>query len=157
MTKKPIKNTIINIAIALVIAIFFMADRFLKMLSLQIGGLKSITLWQDIFYFNLVRNKYIAFSLPLSGPWLNLAIALILIVILFCLSRLLFDQKLKKLEIVSLSLVFLGAASNLFDRIAYGYVIDYLELKYFTIFNLADCLISAGVLLLIIKNFKPNK
>jgi len=45
--------------------------------------------------------------------------------------------------------VILGAAGNLFDRLKYGYVVDYLDLKYFTAFNLADVMIVAGVIYLI--------
>ena len=44
-----------------------------------------------------------------------------------------------------LAIIF-GAISNLFDRIKYGYVIDYLDLKYFTVFNLADVMIVGGVI-----------
>ncbi len=157
MNKKFLTTPLKNIAIASVIAIFFIADRLLKMLGLQIVELEPITLIRELLYFNLTKNYYIAFSLPLSGPWLKLIITLVIILIIFYLSYLLLYQKNKKIEIISLSLIFLGAASNLFDRLRYGYVIDYLELKYFTVFNLADCLISIGALILIIKNLKTNK
>jgi signal peptidase II len=146
-----------NIAIALVIAIFFVADRFLKMLSLAIGGPESVVLLPNWLYFNLTKNYYIAFSLPLSGLWLNLAITLLLLLIIIYLAHLILRRQTKRLEIFSLSLIILGAASNLFDRLTYGYVIDYLALHYFTVFNLADCLISLGAGLLILKNLQPNK
>ncbi|MFA5886818.1 MAG: signal peptidase II [Patescibacteria group bacterium] len=157
MNKKFLTTPFKNIAIASVIAIFFIADRLLKMIGLQIVGLEPLTLIREVLYFNLTKNYYIAFSLPLSGAWLELVITLVIIIIIFYLSYLLLYKKNKKIEIISLSLIFLGAASNLFDRLHYGYVIDYLELKYFTVFNLADCLISIGALILIIKNLKTSK
>ena len=45
-----------------------------------------------------------------------------------------------------------GALGNLYDRIAYGYVVDFLEIRLFrfAIFNLADCAISVGSALLIL-------
>ena len=43
----------------------------------------------------------------------------------------------------------LGAASNLYDRLKYEYVIDYIDLKWFTVFNLADSMIVVGAGLLI--------
>jgi lipoprotein signal peptidase len=42
--------------------------------------------------------------------------------------------------------IILGATSNLADRFQYGYVIDYFDLKYFTVFNLADVLIVGGTI-----------
>jgi signal peptidase II len=41
-----------------------------------------------------------------------------------------------------------GAAGNLADRVRYGYVVDFVELPYWPIFNLADaCIVAGGVLL----------
>ncbi len=49
-----------------------------------------------------------------------------------------------------------GAISNIIDRLSYGYVIDYLSLRYFTVFNLADVMISSGAIILILKNLKKT-
>lgn len=38
---------------------------------------------------------------------------------------------------------------NLFDRIAKGYVVDFIDIKVIPVFNLADFFITCGVLLLI--------
>ena len=45
-----------------------------------------------------------------------------------------------------------GGLSNLYDRIAYGYVIDFIEFAFvrFAIFNVADSFASIGAVLLII-------
>ena len=45
-----------------------------------------------------------------------------------------------------------GAVGNLFDRIAYGYVVDFLEIRLFrfAIFNIADCAITIGSALLVL-------
>jgi len=50
----------------------------------------------------------------------------------------------------SLILVLSGAISNLIDRLYYGCVIDFINLKVWSIFNLADIFICLGVFLLII-------
>ena len=57
---------------------------------------------------------------------------------------------------VCLFAIIMGAASNLFDRLKYGYVIDYLDLKYFTVFNLADAMIIFGVAILLISANKKE-
>ena len=45
-----------------------------------------------------------------------------------------------------------GAIGNLYDRILYGYVVDFIEIRLFrfAIFNVADCAISIGSALLIL-------
>ncbi len=56
-----------------------------------------------------------------------------------------------------MSLIVLGAGSNLLDRIKYSYVIDYIDLKYFTVFNIADTMISLGVALLLFYELKTKE
>ena len=55
---------------------------------------------------------------------------------------------LQKNQVFSTILFFtiLGASSNFYDRLKYGFVVDYLDLKYFTVFNVADAMISLSVL-----------
>lgn len=50
---------------------------------------------------------------------------------------------------LALTFVVTGAASNLVDRLRWGYVLDYLDVPWFTVFNLADVMITLGVTLLI--------
>jgi len=42
-----------------------------------------------------------------------------------------------------------GALSNFLDRILYGYVIDYIDIRIWPIFNFSDLCISTGVALII--------
>ena len=62
---------------------------------------------------------------------------------------------------LALSLILGGALGNLIDRIAYGYVVDFLSFHwdehYFPAFNLADSAITCGAFLLILDSFKENK
>ena len=61
---------------------------------------------------------------------------------------------------VALSLILGGAIGNLIDRLAYGYVIDFLDVYYETwhwpAFNIADSAITVGVVLMLIDSFKPK-
>lgn len=50
-------------------------------------------------------------------------------------------------------LIFAGAIGNMFDRIVYGCVIDYIPLLTISSFNVADVLISAGAFLLLVQNW----
>ncbi len=50
-----------------------------------------------------------------------------------------------------MALVLGGALGNLYDRVAYGFVVDFLDLSFFpAVFNVADSAITAGAFLLAI-------
>lgn len=135
------------IAIYAAIIFFIGLDRFLKVLALA-NQEWQFNLIGKILKFNYQANYYIAFSLPLAGQ--ALSILLILIITGLILLGISYWFKHKYDELAWLSLIILGAGSNLFDRLKYGFVIDYLDLKYFTVFNLADAMIVIGVIWLII-------
>ena len=138
----------------ILVAIFFVViDRFLK--SLALLKQEKINLIGEIFTFNFSENYNIAFSLPLGGSILIILIILIIFVLLYF-----FIDLVKKNQHHLAGLLFiliLGAISNLVDRFKYGYVVDYLDLKYFTVFNIADALIVCSIIILIIINLKTNR
>jgi len=51
---------------------------------------------------------------------------------------------------IGLGLVLGGAVGNLIDRVSMGYVLDFFEVRGFSVFNLADACITVGVVLIII-------
>ena len=65
----------------------------------------------------------------------------------------------KKLIVLpmALALVLGGALGNLIDRIALGHVVDFIHVywqdSHFPIFNLADCAITLGAILLLVDSF----
>ncbi len=143
-----------NIAIVLLIAIFFIIDRYLKLIALDRSPAPPIKLIGDIFSFNFTANYYMAFSLPLGGRVLIGAIIFIIIALIYYIFYLILNKKNQETNIILLTIILFGAISNILDRLVYGYVIDYLELRYFTVFNLADVMISLGALIIILKNLK---
>ena len=157
MYSKYFENTK-KMPLNILIGIFFIAlDRFLKFLAMEgfFNGQQGI--FNDFFKLSFVGNYNIAFSLPLAGWWLNIVI--ILIVFALICNLLYYAEKNDYAKSYLLFLITLGAASNLFDRLKYGFVIDYFDLKYWTIFNLADVMIVGGVIFLawfMIKNKKNS-
>jgi len=112
-------------------------------------------------YFNLtyVHNTGAAFSfLAQAGGWQRWLFAGLAVVmsgiIAVWLHRL---QKHETLMAVALSLVLGGAIGNLIDRVAYGYVIDFLDVYYqnwhWPAFNIADSAICVGVGLMLLESF----
>jgi signal peptidase II len=137
------------------IAIFFIGDRVLK--SISINNSESIKLIGDFFSFSFSANYFIAFSLPISGIFLESAIF-----ILILLMAALFFYLLRKNNnnnaflLFGLLMIIFGAISNYIDRLKFGFVIDYLYLKYFTVFNLADVLIVCGSILILFQLYKKT-
>ena len=124
----------------------------------------SMQLYQSIPlvpYFNLtyLRNTGAAFSfLSEAGGWQRWFFAGLAIVISAVMG--VWWARLKEHETVlavALSLVLGGAIGNLIDRLAYGYVIDFLDVYYQTwhwpAFNIADSAITLGVILMLLESF----
>jgi signal peptidase II len=119
---------------------------------------ESIALFPG-FNLTYVHNTGAAFSfLSEAGGWQRwffAAMALIISVVLtIWLARL---KKHETLLAVALALVLGGAIGNLIDRLAYGYVIDFLDVYYqsrhWPAFNIADSAISVGVFLMLLESF----
>jgi signal peptidase II len=136
-------------------AMFFCLDRYLKIIAIDSWPKISRPLIAGWLNFNFIPNYNIAFSLPFSGPILTIFIVLI---ILFLIGYLFYKRLAPLSERLPLFFIILGASSNLWDRINYGYVIDYLDLRWFTVFNIADAMISLSVTyLLVFYIFAPKK
>ncbi|MDO9215390.1 MAG: signal peptidase II [Methylococcales bacterium] len=128
----------------------------------------TMQLYQSIpllpfFKLTYVHNTGAAFSfLSEAGGWQRwffAGLALVIsVVIAVWLSRL---EKHETLLAVALSLILGGAVGNLIDRLAYGYVIDFLDVYYGTwhwpAFNIADSAITLGVVLMLLESFGLGK
>jgi signal peptidase II len=102
----------------------------------------------NFFRLALSVNRQIAFSLPINGAW---ALTLIAIALIILFKYFLYFKKINRPTASLLILILIiSALSNLYDRLLYGGVIDYLEITNFSSFNLADVLISVSVGLLIL-------
>ena len=124
----------------------------------------SMKLYQSIpvlpfFKLTYVHNTGAAFSfLSEAGGWqrwffAGLALAISCVIAVW-LARL---KQHETLLAVALALVLGGAIGNLIDRLAYGYVIDFLDVYYQTwhwpAFNIADSAITLGVVLMLLESF----
>jgi signal peptidase II len=53
----------------------------------------------------------------------------------------------------ALALLLAGALGNLVDRLKYRYVIDFIDVRFWPVFNIADIVINVGVGMLIVEMF----
>jgi len=111
-------------------------------------------------FFNLVLvfNKGAAFSF-LAGAegWQTLFFAAIAIVASIVISFLIVKSKNKPLFCAALALILGGALGNLYDRLVYGQVVDFLDFHaagwHWPAFNVADSAITLGAGILIAESF----
>lgn len=146
-----------NIAIIILIAIFFVCDRLLKSLALQNQTTAPKKLLGDWFFFNFKENYQMAFSLPWEGVSLLIVVTLVVFFIFYLIIKNIYQENRVAVSTISLTIILFGAISNLIDRYLYGFVIDYLELKNFTVFNLADAMISSSALFYLIYTLTINE
>lgn len=102
----------------------------------------------DFLYFRYVENIWIAFSLPITGIVLKL-LTIILIWVIFWYYYT--EEKKKNLKIIDASFMFVLAWAlwNGYERVFNGKVIDFIGVKYFSVFNIADIFITIWVVLYI--------
>jgi len=136
----------------LVVVFFVFADRWLKWLAFYVLSDKKIPLAGDFLNFSLTKNENIAFSIPLSGWALEATIFALLAAIAAVI--LLKGRELGRKRLFFVLILF-GGMSNLYDRLSYGYVLDYFDFSYFTVFNLADAMITIGASGLFLAALRP--
>lgn len=114
-------------------------------------------------FFNLVlaHNTGAAFSfLNDAGGWQRWMFTAIAVVAAVWIVRLLRQYAQQTLFCLALALVLGGALGNLIDRVAYGYVVDFLDFywgnNHFPAFNVADSAISVGAALLLLDSFRKK-
>ena len=111
----------------------------------------NVTIINKFFYINFVKNEWGAFSILSGNVIFIIIVTLIVFIFIYNYVR---NRDLKLLEKVGYGLIMGGAFSNLFDRVIYGYVIDFFDIYIFgydfPVFNIADSGIVIGVIILII-------
>lgn len=131
--------------VALVILAADQLTKWLVAVHLQPG--ESLAVVSHLLQLTYVQNHGGAFGILAyqsdKFAWLGLALALALVAATFYLGD---DNR-----VLTLSLAFLtgGILGNLVDRLRTGYVVDFLDVHIWPVFNVADCFICIGAALLI--------
>ena len=115
----------------------------------QLRNSDPIPVIAGVFEFQYTENRGVAFSMLQGQRWLFIPLTLIVAVgVLVIMLR----SPLRRYTLFNTTCVLIlsGAVGNLIDRIAYGYVIDFLYFKLidFPIFNFADCCVVIGSILM---------
>lgn len=144
--------------------IVLLLDQIIKLVVMNNMNLhQEIKIIPNFFSLYYVENPGAAFSILGNQTMLLIIVSVVcLILIKEYIKK---EKEFSNLSIISLGMIIGGTIGNLFDRILYKAVIDYLAFdifKYsFPVFNLADIAITVGAGLLLlsyfIDNFKKKK
>jgi len=136
---KKIKNINNELYFFVIPTVFFIIDRLFKFI-VEKGNYAS----NFLFDINYVANTGVSWGLLKGNStaimWLSIAIIGVIIY---------FYNDLKKVKLGT-NFILIGAISNVLDRILIGHVIDYIDFRWFPVFNIADACISLGGLYIII-------
>lgn len=141
----------------------FLADYFTKYLvqRMMVPYGETIPVIDGLAKLRFIYNQGIAFGInPVIPVWLliliSVSIAILVIIYIF------FSHYEDIAGLAALCLIAGGAIGNLFDRIAYGRVVDFIEIGIndltWPVFNIADISVTGGAILLALRLFfhKPG-
>ena len=98
------------------------------------------------------HNTGAAFSLFSNATVFLLVLSIICLISYLLFEYLTMDNKRGFTYYIATALMVAGTVGNMMDRVAFGYVRDFIKLEFidFPIFNIADCALTVGVILLAI-------
>ena len=135
------------------------ADQFTKYLTVA-----NIALYEDVPFIpgllqlTYVQNTGAAFSSFEGQQWLFALIFIILTVLIFREYRM-NTMGFTRLEWWCITAIYGGGLGNMIDRVRLGFVVDMIETEFmeFPVFNVADCFITCGCILMMISLIFFNK
>lgn len=152
---------------AMVVIIAFIFDFITKkVVMLNMDLYQTIPVIEGLFHLTFVRNTGAAFSLlaNIDAAWkMIFLIGNNALVFLFITGFVFVKRNKLRLLQLPLGLISGGGLGNMYDRIVYGSVVDFLEFSYhghsFPVFNIADICanIGTGWIILILITTKPHK
>jgi signal peptidase II len=131
----------------LISTLLFGADRLIKDVwieKLPDRGLLWFSDWYGGIGLNFVENDGVAFGLPMQQQILLVANVALLLFLMHQFRH--YYMVGKRFPAAMVAWVFAGGVSNVIDRVAYGVVIDYIQVFAWPVFNIADILIVVGVI-----------
>jgi len=143
---------------AIILVLDLLSKRWVEF-NLSYGQQIVIT---DFFNLVLAYNAGAAFSfLSDASGWQRWFLSTIAVLVAVLIVYLLYKHASNRLFCFALSLILGGALGNLWDRIALGHVVDFLDFHvvgyHWPAFNLADSAIFCGACLLILDSIRNGR
>lgn len=158
---KGLSRSAVDIVLLLIIVfLIIFLDRITKIFFVNLLSVgESLPVIPKILHMTLVHNTGMAFGL-FKNQGMVFFIIPVIVLCLFVFNIYFYrknDEMLTLSYVVAFSLILGGAAGNLIDRMSYGYVIDFIDLQIWPVFNLADSAITIGAGIIVLQCFKLSK
>lgn len=142
----------LQLGILLVAALLIGVDQVSKLVAVQtFKGADPISVIDGVFSFTYTQNTGAAWSMFDGERWLLIGVTSVM---LLGLLAVLLSGRFRnhKMALCGGVLVVAGGIGNLIDRIVRGYVVDFIRVDFFDfpIFNVADCFVVIGAVLLFV-------
>lgn len=151
----------IKLLLLALIPLSFCVDRILKLLVLhKMSPGESIPVWPGVFHISYVYNTGAAFGMFKGrSSLLGIISVAFILALAFHFFKLFFyaPKEATAYRLTALALILGGAISNFYDRIFYGYVVDFIDLRVWPVFNIGDLCISVGVVMLVFHILFPAR
>lgn len=140
----------------------FLFDQLTKVWAVAtLKGQPPLVVIQNYFYFGYSENTGIAFGLfqDHSG-WLHVVVPLAFLILLYLIYKHFAESHIDIWYLIIFGFLIGGACGNIFDRLMYGYVVDFIDVfipvpfygvYHWPTFNIADSALTVGQVLLIAK------
>ena len=134
-----------------IIVVGIILDQLTKFLSVAyLKAVETVPLIEDVLHLTYVENRGAAFGMMKEARWIFISISTVAILI-FGLYLYLGHAE-SPLYAVSIAMVVSGGIGNMIDRLALGYVVDFIDFRLinFAVFNGADSFVCVGAGLLML-------
>jgi signal peptidase II len=143
----------------LFIAAIVLADQWTKWIVVEnIPLFGRVEFWPGVLSWTYTKNTGAAWSMLEGQRWLFVLIFAVLTVLLL-LEYFKFPMPFTALERWLIAAIYAGGLGNVIDRVRLGYVVDMIHTDFmdFPVFNVADCFITCGCIVLMIHMAFCNK
>jgi signal peptidase II len=132
-----------TIIFGLITSIVILIDQYTKYIVRHnfIEG-KSVKLLNNVVYLTYVKNQGAAFGMLQGGRWIFVAIALIVIVFMLLSIKFIVANNVL---LIGSSLLMGGIIGNAIDRVFLGFVTDFIDFRFWPVFNVADSAVDIGL------------
>jgi len=152
-----------NTSITILIAVSILLDQLSKILIRNnVEQYSDIKLVGEYFILTNVENSgaFLGMGSDFSPIMKSIFLVILPIVILTCIIIYVYrDKEIDKISLIGFSIIIGGGIGNIFDRIIYGSVTDFLFIDLggifkTGIFNIADLAVTTGMILILLMSFK---
>ena len=147
--KRNVINAVLTAAIATAVCLLDQITKSAVVGKLALG--ESVEAIPGVLNWTYIQNRGMAMGMLANHRWVFMVMSVVMIaaIVLYVV----FSKKAKRLTVCVLAAILGGGVGNMIDRFAYGYVVDFIDVRILPqvwkwIFNVADIFVTLGAITL---------